>query len=71
MVTLLLAKRYGKQNKLLDFKVRSLRNSVGSGYTWNVIFEDNTFLNTLYNSRGKDSFSKKQLEVKYNEDNKG
>ena len=65
MITLLLQKKYNKQNKLLDFKVKSMRNSLGDGYTWNVIFEDNTFLNTLYNSRGKDSFRKKQIEVKY------
>ena len=67
MVTLLLKKRYGKQNRLLNFKVKSLRNSFGSGYTWNVVFEDGTFYNTLYNSKGRDSFNKKQIEVKYME----
>jgi len=52
-------------NKETDVKLKSLKNDCGTGYTWHIIWADGKEWNTLYSSRGKDSYRKSDLQIKF------
>lgn len=52
-------------DKITDVKLKSLNNEHGKGYTWHIIWRDGKMSNTLYSSKGKDCFRKKDLCLKF------
>jgi len=55
-------KRYDMGKEIHSY-LKSLPNEFGKGYTWHIIYENSEIRNwnTLYSSKGKDSFRKKEM----------